>query len=539
MDSLLSVHSRAEPKVCVFFIILIIIDLAALIIFTVNYCFSKYSLDYLIENDPDIDLTGLRGFSFIERGNEPYSPSISNLGTTGKIYFDCYEGKCKYEKKYTCEKTRCTGSGEKKKCEKYKTTCYDYKTRSNDECSNTCRKKKEDYKDGCGLTVCGSYYNNYHYYSSSCSRDEDDDYYSSDGSCDADNLILYWKYLFYRRENNTNYKKYTYLNSAITANESCPLGKRECGILDDLGNKYCLPTSEKCPINYITFQDGEFGYNYTSKTFFDRTIYYTNEATDKKIVGGLFADSDLLIKYKDEDCTILDNSTVSILINSQYSKIYRDFENIKQGKSYLKWCIPGHGKEKNITKIKELKVIYDYNVTTNKNIINPIKSKETAAYFLSLAGYIIYFLGLLLSFLSFLKIFCEYWDGMNLLLFISLLLANVFIIIGSIISIVNNSDISDGMKLEIGTTIFSTLKKLNITIFSINMTIVFLSIIFILYLYLTPSYEPTTYSSFTNTTFKGYDNSAIDKNIYNGTDNNTNKEVKLTEDEIKGGFTYQ
>ena len=87
-------------------------------------------------------------------------------------------------------------------------------------------------------------------YSSSCSRDQDtkeiDTVYQS---CNADNLVLFWNNSYYRRSNRTDYKRFSYLNSAVTANESCPTGTKVCGILDNLGNKFCYPQFEDCPLN--------------------------------------------------------------------------------------------------------------------------------------------------------------------------------------------------------------------------------------------------------------------------------------------------
>jgi hypothetical protein len=173
-----------------------------------------------------------------------------------------------------------------------------------------------------------------------------------------------------------------------------------CGILDNLGNKLCYPQNLQCPLNYITTNKSDSNYsNYGSADLYNKTFYFTNEATENgKIIGGLFVDSDLLIKYNDEDCEKLEEGTIDNLLNSHPYKLYRNslsydpYTNISDivqtGKSYLKWCVPAVGKEKNISKLKELKVVFDFNVTTNKDIINPIKTFSTASYFVSLSGYI-------------------------------------------------------------------------------------------------------------------------------------------------------
>ena len=64
MESLLTVHAKAFPKVYLMCDILFLLNLAGLTIFSIYYCKSKYSLDLLIEDDPDIDLRGLKSFTF-------------------------------------------------------------------------------------------------------------------------------------------------------------------------------------------------------------------------------------------------------------------------------------------------------------------------------------------------------------------------------------------------------------------------------------------------------------------------------------------
>lgn len=72
-------------------------------------------------------------------------------------------------------------------------------------------------------------------------RYKENDKYTEQKSCFANNLIHFWKEKAYQINNSTYYGKYTYLNSAIRANESCPEGRKLCGILDNLGNKLCCP----------------------------------------------------------------------------------------------------------------------------------------------------------------------------------------------------------------------------------------------------------------------------------------------------------
>ena len=80
MEDWLSVHEHAYGKVYFLYSLVFVVNIIALIFLTVNYCLSKYSLEYFKEDDPDIDLTGLKGFSFSQISHDEYSPTMSNLG---------------------------------------------------------------------------------------------------------------------------------------------------------------------------------------------------------------------------------------------------------------------------------------------------------------------------------------------------------------------------------------------------------------------------------------------------------------------------
>ena len=190
------------------------------------------------------------------------------------------------------------------------------------DCSKECRRSKAS---SCGESFCHPEYS-YYYYSSSCSHDDDSKSIKYPKSCNAENLILYWGKLYYNIINNTDYKTFSYLNSAVTANESCPIGKKMCGILDNLGNKLCYPQFLDCPLNYITTNTLISNYkNFGSAKLLEKTVYFTKEATENgKIIGGLFVDSDLLIKYNNKDCVKLEEGTVSNLLDSHPYRMYRN-----------------------------------------------------------------------------------------------------------------------------------------------------------------------------------------------------------------------
>jgi len=536
MEDLLKVHQRAFNKVYIFYYTILTINLILFIFVTVNYCLSFYAFNYNEENDPNIHITGLESFSFVSSLDAyEYSPQMSNLGNTGKIYLDCFVGECIFSETYECSDD-----------DGGTTTCTEYYYYEDHGCSNECRKTKFY---GCSNSYC--YGKSSHYYEGNkCFRDDNDDELTSTNSCNADNLILNWKQLFYSSSNASAYGTYTYLNSAVSSNESCPYGTRQCGILDELGNIFCYPKYSECPINFVTTNYNEIsGYSsYKSTKIGDKTLYYTNKAINQTVLEGLFVDTDLMIKYNGIECKILDTSTISEFLQHNYNKLYRkslDFDPYdkeadeldKKGKSYLKACSPGIGKEKNITKIHELLVEYNLNITNNKNIIKPIKVLFIVSYFISLPGYIISTLFLLVLLCSFNlqndiqsinECGCDP-EG-NKLLFIILFISHIFIIAGSIISLVNNRcNLVDGNNLKLSSNIIYVLTIINYITFSLSILLILFFIIFFIYLLKTPQLGSDQVSYYN----KGNSNKALNNDF---TTVLSEKKEFDGEDQIKGGY---
>ena len=79
---------------------------------------------------------------------------------------------------------------------------------------------------------------------------------------------------------------------------NCSEGLKQCGILDTIGNKLCLPEEYDCPINDI-FIDlkknnrNDRKYNYKSCHYYilpyttNYAVYYTNENVDGNILSSL------------------------------------------------------------------------------------------------------------------------------------------------------------------------------------------------------------------------------------------------------------
>ena len=160
-------------------------------------------------------------------------------------------------------------------------------------------------------------------------------------------------------------------------------------------------------------------------------------------------------------------------------------------------CVPGVGKEKNISKIKELKVVFGFNVTTNKDIINPTKTFSTASYFVSLPGYIGLFFVLIVFIFSFFEQnmihfnvggFLRCSESINWLLFLIFVVSSLLVFVGTTLACVNIGNISKGNKLDLPTNIFSLLKLLNITIICVNIIVIILIVIFSIYLFITPQF---------------------------------------------------
>ena len=375
------------------YLFLFIIYFCRLFLTTLNYFRAHYALEFYEENDPDIYFYGLNSFDFINsnldfEGKYLYLNS-SNLGTTGKVSHDCYEGKCYY---------------------------YDYEESSLDthhhiNCSTYCRINK---KSGCNPNDCEVFTLHSQYRDNECVKgeleveeDEDKNVSKDKQSCYLDNMILYWKGLYYKRENFT-ISRYSYM--VISDNETCPYEYNSCGMLDDLGHRLCV-AGFVCPINFITTNIEEINktYEYFTVNLTDnKKIYYTNEAREKgRIVQGLYVDTDLALQYTD-GCEILDTENITDLFNDHKNRLYKDIlsydpykdENINlKGKSYLKWCSPGFGQNKDITRIKEINDELYRNQTEN-DIICGVKRVYDNLFFFELGAHIILIIIFITSLIS-------------------------------------------------------------------------------------------------------------------------------------------
>ena len=262
----------------------------------------------------------------------------------------------------------------------------------------------------------------------------------------------------------------------------------QCGILDEFGNKLCYPEGYKCPINYLTLNSSDKNYTYKEYTIDGVKVYYTNEAIeDGMVLGGFYVDSDLMIKYNIVECQIIDTGKISELLNSQKNKLYRNSlnfdpykdENIDtKGNAYLKWCIPGVGKERNLTLVKKLDEDYELNKTINKNITDKTKSIKII-YFVSLPGYIIITvaLTLIVIIISTKKLIGLYLVSVSFTIF-----WNFLVLLSSVGSFTINSELSDMNKSNLNKNIFNLIININVAVFLISISLSVIFVIFFCYL---------------------------------------------------------
>ena len=528
---------KLNQKVFWTFIIIFVFTIVSLFISTLNYCLCIYKLKSEL-NDPNIDLSGIGGFRF-DYSSTPYNPEYNPnmaLGYTGKPIFDCYKGECSYYNEYSCEKEKCTydEDGYKEDCETITSTCtqttYEIKYSNSKSCRNTNGKS-------CDSSSCNK---NIDYKSKECFcfRDKDSEEYSPSYSCNADNVIFNWK-------NNYYYKYildrgFNYLNNAVPSNQNCPKGMRQCGILDEFGNKLCLPSNFLCPINNVTLIKPENNYKYENYTIDGVTIYITSNAIkDGRVFGGFYVDTDLMINYNIGECQIITTGKISDLLKSHKNILYKDSLNFnpykdknidEKGKAYLKWCIPGVGKERNITKIKELMKVYELNKTANSKV-NKLIDNNQMPYFMSLSGLIGIIISLLLVLLSF-----KYKTNCGLVVsFMFIMIGLSLFFGGSISSIFCQSYFSDLNKLNLDRNIFKVTATLNIIGFCLNL----LLLIFIIGFYcklckLLPISDSNIYIVDNNyNKFKDKNNKELEKKYDDSQQNNNNDSDSNAYDNFK------
>ena len=328
----------------------------------------------------DISILCLESFDFIEDKTIFEYPN-DNLGITGKLILDCYTGIC--HKIIYHKKTR-------HYCNNHLFfLCYDideswYEPRENIEhyCSEQCYETDKVECD------CKEPYDE----KGICQRNMDDTY--KEGKvCFDYNTIHFWKgkkYIVLKKN------IFTYLENAILKDEECPEGTKNCGIIDNDNNELCIKKKWNCPINYIS--ENKLSDEYSSVLIGNKTFYYGNDNTTKrKIIAGLVVDSDLLLNKDNDEKDIIDNYTISGLLEDN-KNLYKDvgltydpyeIDNIdSKGNSYLRIF---YNQDVNLFSLRETRSYLLFNHRLNKRALDSINYKTKVITILGLIalGYLL------------------------------------------------------------------------------------------------------------------------------------------------------
>ena len=324
----------------IFFIIIFLLSIAQIIISSIlRQQMNSKLKNYSIIKVEEIPILALESINFTQDKIKPkYYPNIPNLGLTGELILDCYSGLCAEEKWRTKTKEICEEDDEGD------TYCYDkdflekyYEDRIDYNCSFECFELKGNTCNNC--TNSSFIYNDT---KGKCSRNTND-IYSYGKYCLSDNIIYFCKGGKY--ENKSIKIDNGYLNNVILKNEECPDNTKNCGILDDNENKLCISDDLNCPIN--TISEEKLNNSYSSFKIGNKTFYYgyDENAKNKKIISGLYVDTDIYLNKEEENYTLLDTYTISGLLEENkilYKGVNLGFDPYlekdidKKGKSYLK-----------------------------------------------------------------------------------------------------------------------------------------------------------------------------------------------------------
>ena len=374
-----------------FFIIILLLAIAQIIISIILRSQVNSKLEdfkYSVREVEDIPISSVDSIVFTKnKTNFEYNPSTPNLGLAGELILDCYSGYCTEEITETRYNEFCERDDDGfEDCEKepyeykYKKDIIDYK------CSFQCFESKAN--------ECNHCFSSPYYISlkGRCSRNTND-IYNKQKYCLSNNVIYFWKEEKYEPEGIN--RGYTYLKNARLKNEECPKGyTKNCGIIDDNENKLCISNYLKCPINIISEEKLNNSNSYCEVG--NKTFYYDFDANskNKKIIAGLYVDTDIYLNKKEEDYIILDTYTISGLLKENQN-LYKDInlgfdpyidKNIHhRGKSYLK--IKYNEKKVDLISLREKNNTYFKNKNIQDNLISPVTKKYKAFNILGIIGY--------------------------------------------------------------------------------------------------------------------------------------------------------
>ena len=370
-----------------FFIIILLLSITQIIISVIlrNQVNSKLEdYQYSIEEVEDIPISSVESIIFTKNTTKPeYKPTTPNLGLAGDLILDCYSGYCTEE---------FTGEGSREVCRSNGNAdedCYDepyeytYKKDIIDyRCSFECFESKEKECNKCNTTSDSS--------KGKCSRNITDKYYSGK-YCLSDNVIYFWKGEKYSAEGIN--RGYSYLKNAILKNEECPKFTTYCGIIDDNENKLCIDSNLKCPINIISEEKINNINSYFKIDNKDFYYYFDETAKNKKVVAGLFVDTDIYLNKKEKDYALLDIYTISGVLEENkilYKRVnlgfdpYSEKDIDKKGKSYLKIR---YNENVDLNSLREKNNTYYKNKNIQNNLIRPVTKNYNPINMLGIIGY--------------------------------------------------------------------------------------------------------------------------------------------------------
>ena len=422
----------------------------------------------------DISIAGLESFDFAEDKTIPEYP-YNNLGNTGKLILDCYTGTCINQIYHEYIWYKCPPDPESF-CEEVDDSWIEHRAIIDHDCSEQC------YRTGNIICRCGRPYDEI-----GICKNKTDDRYEKGKVCHAYNTIYFWKG---KKYNITKSVKYTYLNDAISKDEECPKGTKNCGIIDGNENQLCIRENLNCPINYIS--ENKLSNDYTSVLIGNKTFYYGNvNTTKRKIIAGLVADTDLYLNQDNDKKDIIDNYTISGFLEDNqnlYKNVNLGYDPYKEenidskGKSYLR--IFYNEQNVNLSTLRENSEIIIFSHSLDNRALESIHYKTKVITILGLIA-----LGfLLLVFIIILYNQCSYykrgWYGrcgkgyyaFFIIVFIGLMITPL------IFGCSNISKAKDAQNLDNNKN-YSTFKNLNIAFIIIGFT---LFLILIAYIILVP-----------------------------------------------------
>ena len=329
----------------IFTIILLLLGIAIITLIIILFANRPKELKGI--NGDDITISYFNSLNFTEIDPSPvYSDSSFNLGLAGRLILDCFTGTCKVENFYYDDDDN---------------EIYYDKDEIDYNCSEQCsyNNSRECY--------CPT---GYEYSKGKCSRLYDDSY-EKGKYCYADNMIYNWRGKRYHPIINDilTYNKYAKLKE-----EECPIGTKNCGIIDDNENKLCISWDSKCPINYLSENKLNSNQIHSTVNIGNKTFYYTFDEENKmkrKIIGGLVADSDLYLNKDNGEKVLIDTGTISEFLadnKNLYKEVNLGYDPYKaanidnKGKSYLRYYY------NNKVDLKKLR--RNINIYNKKNYIN-------------------------------------------------------------------------------------------------------------------------------------------------------------------------